>query len=48
MEVLDLTYEEQEDYVYNHPARELADCMSDISEEYYCAGWMHNLENALW
>ena len=26
----------------------LADLMSDISEEAYCAGWMANLEHVLW
>jgi len=26
----------------------LADLMSDISEEAYCAGWMANLEYVLW
>lgn len=26
----------------------LAKLMSAISEEYWCAGWMHNLEYMLW
>jgi hypothetical protein len=26
----------------------LADAMSTISEENWCAGWMHNLEYMLW
>jgi hypothetical protein len=26
----------------------LAEYMSDLSEEAYCAGWMHGLEDALW
>jgi hypothetical protein len=29
-------------------ARSLADYMSDLSEEAYCAGWMLGLEYALW
>ena len=28
--------------------RQLADFMSDLSEEAYCAGWMEGLEYALW
>ncbi len=28
--------------------RALADYMSDLSEEAYCAGWMSGLEYALW
>jgi len=28
--------------------RELADFMSDLSEQAYCAGWMDGLEYALW
>lgn len=28
--------------------RELADYMSDLSEEHYCAGWLNDLEFALW
>jgi len=28
--------------------RALADFMSDLSEEAYCAGWMEGLEYALW
>lgn len=28
--------------------RALADIMSDISEECYCAGWMEHLEYVLW
>ena len=28
--------------------RELADYMSELSEEAYCAGWMHDLEYELW
>jgi hypothetical protein len=28
--------------------RRLADFMSDLSEEAYCAGWMDGLEYALW
>ncbi|TAJ14702.1 MAG: hypothetical protein EPO68_12645 [Planctomycetota bacterium] len=28
--------------------RELADCMSELSEAAYCAGWMLGLEYALW
>jgi hypothetical protein len=27
---------------------ELAEYMSDLSEEAYCAGWMRDLEYALW
>lgn len=29
-------------------ARALADRMSEISEETWCAGWMHELEFTLW
>jgi hypothetical protein len=29
-------------------ARALADYMSELSEEAYCAGWMHDLEYELW
>ncbi len=29
-------------------ARELADYMSNLSEEAYCAGWMQGLEFELW
>lgn len=29
-------------------ARELAELMSGLSEEAYCAGWMHGLEFELW
>jgi hypothetical protein len=29
-------------------ARVLADRMSEISEETWCAGWMHDLEFTLW
>jgi hypothetical protein len=29
-------------------ARALADRMSEISEETWCAGWMHDLEFTLW
>jgi hypothetical protein len=29
-------------------ARALADFMSELSEEAYCAGWMDGLEFALW
>jgi hypothetical protein len=28
--------------------RRLAECMSELSEEAYCAGWMLELEYALW
>ena len=28
--------------------RELYELMSDISEDCYCAGWMHGLEYAIW
>lgn len=28
--------------------KELADLMSDISEDWWCAGWMQNLEYSLW
>ena len=28
--------------------KELAELMSDISEEAYCAGWMQDLEFVLW
>ena len=30
------------------PARELADCMSSLCEEAYCAAWMDDLEFELW
>jgi hypothetical protein len=30
------------------PQRQLADFMSELSEEAYCAGWMAGLEYALW
>jgi hypothetical protein len=30
------------------PQRRLADLMSELSEEAYCAGWMVGLEYALW
>jgi hypothetical protein len=30
------------------PQRQLADFMSKLSEEAYCAGWMTGLEYALW
>jgi hypothetical protein len=30
------------------PQRELAEYMSDLSEEAYCAGWESGLEYALW
>ena len=30
------------------PQRQLADFMSDLSENAYCAGWMSGLEYALW
>ena len=30
------------------PARRLADYMSELSEEAYCAGWMMELEYDLW
>jgi hypothetical protein len=30
------------------PQRRLADFMSELSEEAYCAGWMVELEYALW
>lgn len=32
----------------NPDARALADYMSALSEEAYCAGWMEGLEYALW
>ena len=28
--------------------RELAEAMSDISEDAYCTGWMQDLEYGLW
>lgn len=28
--------------------RALADLMSDLSEEAFCAGWMHGLEHSAW
>ncbi|HET9952859.1 MAG TPA: hypothetical protein VFQ61_00065 [Polyangiaceae bacterium] len=30
------------------PQRALAEYMSELSEEAYCAGWMDNLEYTLW
>lgn len=30
------------------PQRTLADYMSELSEEAYCAGWMEDLEFSLW
>lgn len=30
------------------PQRALADYMSELSEEAYCAGWMDDLEFSLW
>jgi hypothetical protein len=32
----------------NWKQRALANLMSEISEDCYCAGWMHGLEFALW
>jgi hypothetical protein len=32
----------------DHAQRQLADYMSDLSEEAYSAGWMNGLEYALW